>query len=80
MTEHYSDEFEIPVLSPGVSPLHGYRGVEEEEPAFGIPLGLTIAISREAGARGATIARRAGELRFRGPEAQRFRQDHARPP
>lgn len=61
MAEPYSDEFEIPVLAAGESPLHGYRGVEAEEPAFGFPLGLTIAISREAGARGATIARRAGE-------------------
>src|SRR4029077_14127793 len=61
MTEPYSDEFEIPVFAAGETPLHGYRGVEEQEPAFGFPLGLTIAISREAGARGATIARRAGE-------------------
>lgn len=61
MTERYSDEFEIPVLAAGESPLHGYRGVEEDEPAIGMPAGLTIAISREAGARGATIARRAGE-------------------
>ncbi len=61
MTERYSDDFEIPVLAAGESPLHGYRGVAEDEPPPGIPLGLTIAISREAGARGATIAKRAGE-------------------
>jgi cytidylate kinase len=61
MTERYSDDFELPVVTPGESPLHGYRGADEAEPAIGIPAGLTIAISREAGARGATIAKRAGE-------------------
>src|SRR5580693_9420052 len=61
MTERYSDEFEIPVLAAGESPLHGYRGVEEDESPLGMPAGLSIAISREAGARGATIAKRAGE-------------------
>jgi cytidylate kinase len=61
MTEHYSDDFEMPVLTAGESPLHGYRGVEAATPAPRVPAGLTIAISREAGARGATIARRAGE-------------------
>lgn len=57
----YSDDFEIPVLATGESPLHGYRGSSEEEPISEMPAGLTIAISREAGARGATIATRAGE-------------------
>ena len=61
MTEHYSDDFNLPVTEPGQSPLHGYRGSDEEAPALGVPAGLTIAISREAGARGATIAKRAGE-------------------
>jgi cytidylate kinase len=61
MPEHYSDDFNLPVLAPGESPLHGYRGAELDEPLRGIPAGLTIAISREAGARGATIAKRAGE-------------------
>jgi cytidylate kinase len=61
MTEHYSDDFNLPVIEPGQSPLHGYRGSDEEAPALGVPAGLTIAISREAGARGATIAKRAGE-------------------
>jgi cytidylate kinase len=43
----------------GESPRHGFRGDQDEAPpAF--PWGLTIAISREAGARGATIAKRAG--------------------
>src|SRR5260370_18803749 len=61
MTEHYSDDFNLPVIEPGQSPLHGYRGSDKEAPALGVPAGLTIAISREAGARGATIAKRAGE-------------------
>ncbi len=61
MPEPYSDDFEIPVLAAGESPLHGYRGALAEEAAPGVPAGLTIAISREAGARGATIAKRAGE-------------------
>ncbi|MBI3824068.1 MAG: cytidylate kinase-like family protein [Planctomycetes bacterium] len=60
MTERYSDEFNIPVLAGGASPLHGYRG-DDDAPTPELPLGVTIAISREAGARGATIAKRAGE-------------------
>src|SRR5438067_21858 len=46
------------------TPRHGFqgdRGALPERPAF--PRGLTVAISRETGARGATIARRvAGKL------------------
>ena len=61
MTERYSDEFNLPTTESGQSPLHGYRGSAEQEPAFGVPAGITIAISRESGARGATIAKRAGE-------------------
>jgi cytidylate kinase len=61
MTEAYSDDLDVPVLAPGQSPLHGYRGQNEEGATLGVPTGLTIAISREAGARGATIAQRAGE-------------------
>ncbi|MBM3995497.1 MAG: cytidylate kinase-like family protein [Planctomycetes bacterium] len=61
MTERYSDDFDIPVLAAGESPLHGYRGEVDDESLVGIPAGVSIAISREAGARGATIARRAGE-------------------
>lgn len=46
--------------APG-PPLHGFRG---DAPAarFAGPRGLTVAISREAGARGATVARKVGEL------------------
>ncbi len=43
------------------SPHHGYRGERPPpRPAGDGPEGLTIAISREAGARGSTIARRVG--------------------
>jgi cytidylate kinase len=61
MTERYSDDFDMPVLAAGESPLHGYRGEEDDESMLDVPAGLAIAISREAGARGATIARKAGE-------------------
>jgi cytidylate kinase len=43
-------------------PLHGFRG---DEPGGGPavqPRGLTVAVSREAGARGTTLARKVGEL------------------
>jgi cytidylate kinase len=42
------------------SPLHGYRGEAGRDASPILPIALTIAISREAGARGGTIARRAG--------------------
>ncbi|HEY1319417.1 MAG TPA: cytidylate kinase family protein, partial [Streptosporangiaceae bacterium] len=41
-------------------PLHGYRGEAAPAAADRWPSGLTIALSREAGARGGSIARRAG--------------------
>src|SRR3954453_3135316 len=41
-------------------PLHGYRGEAAPAAADRGPSGLTIALSREAGARGGSIARRAG--------------------
>lgn len=41
------------------APRHGFRGEGSVAPT--LPGGLTVAISREAGARGATIAKRAGE-------------------
>ena len=61
MPEPYSDEAEFTAAELRESPLHGYRGVEDEGLLRGVPAGLTIAISREAGARGTTIAKRAGE-------------------
>lgn len=51
-----NDELDTPGRD---SPHHGYRG-QKEQPHDRYPLGLTIAISREAGARGNTIAKRAG--------------------
>ncbi len=54
-----SEEIALPQESAGETPRHGFRGeLEEAPPDF--PWGLTVAISREAGARGATIAKRAG--------------------
>jgi hypothetical protein len=44
------------------SPAHGYRGERSESPRPARPNGLVVAISREAGARGGTIARKLGEL------------------
>lgn len=41
-------------------PMHGYRGEKAVMPADRFPTGLTIAVSREAGARGGSIARRVG--------------------
>jgi cytidylate kinase len=43
------------------SPLHGYRGDRSSTNQPFLPGGLTIAISREAGSRGTSIARRAGD-------------------
>jgi hypothetical protein len=42
------------------SPLHGYQGDRAPRPAGpDVPAGLTVAVSREAGSRGGSIARRA---------------------
>lgn len=62
MTEQpYSveEDLDLPLKAAGESPRHGFRG-EPERSTPAIPAGVTIALSREAGARGATIARRAG--------------------
>lgn len=53
-----SDELDLPPARRGATPLHGYRGDRAEE--SGPASTLTVAISREAGARGGTIARQAG--------------------
>ncbi|HSQ58750.1 MAG TPA: cytidylate kinase-like family protein [Gemmata sp.] len=45
-----------------VPPLHGYRGEAPTPPPLTRPEGLTVAISREAGARGWSIAKKVGEL------------------
>ena len=44
-----------------ITPLHGYRG-EAAAATARPPRGLTVAITREAGARGGRIARRVGQL------------------
>jgi hypothetical protein len=49
-------------LSEPTVPLHGYRGAVTPPPSGEHPRGLTVAISREAGARGGSIARRVGRL------------------
>ena len=55
-----NEELAAPGFAVGQTPRHGFRGdLEDGPPSF--PWGLTIAISREAGSRGATIAKRAGE-------------------
>jgi cytidylate kinase len=43
------------------SPRHGYRGESTGAKHPFVPAGLTVAISREAGSRGTTIAKRVGE-------------------
>ena len=53
------DELEPSLSHVGATPLHGYRGEQSDRPPA-LPAALTIAISREAGARGGTIARHAG--------------------
>ena len=45
-------------IDPYIGPLHGNRGETRRRP--GAPAGLTIAISRESGASGGSIARRIG--------------------
>ena len=47
---------------PAGPPQHGFRGDPGAEGPLTQPRGLTVAISREAGARGTTIARKLGEL------------------
>src|SRR5262245_26605221 len=43
-------------------PVHGYRGEAPTPKPITGPRGLSVAISREAGARGGSIARKVGEL------------------
>lgn len=45
-----------------VAPTHGYRGETAPDSPPARPRGLAVAISRQAGARGGTIARKLGEL------------------
>jgi cytidylate kinase len=51
----------VPPISERETPRHGYQGDRLVPPAGTImPAGLVVALSREAGARGSTIARRVG--------------------
>ncbi|HET6576669.1 MAG TPA: cytidylate kinase-like family protein [Fimbriiglobus sp.] len=50
---------ETPAPAP---PLHGYRGAPTPPPVRLKPRGLTVAVSRESGSRGGTIAAAAGRL------------------
>lgn len=61
MAHDRTEELEPLAAAAGESPLHGYRGLGEPGAATWTPPGLTIAISREAGSRGAPIATRAAE-------------------
>jgi hypothetical protein len=50
-----------PDLPTGESPLHGFQGDRGRRPTGPtLPASLTVAVSREAGSRGSSIARRAG--------------------
>jgi|RhiMetdeSRZDD1v2_1073273.scaffolds.fasta_scaffold365012_2 hypothetical protein len=55
----FAEESAAPPAPEAPAPVHGFRGQDAE--ASALPRDLTIAISREAGARGGTIAKRAGE-------------------
>lgn len=44
------------------APAHGFRGDAPDDGPAARPRGLTVAVSREAGARGTTLARKVGEL------------------
>jgi cytidylate kinase len=57
-TAHSNEELALPPFGGGQTPRHGYRGDMQDVPSA-FPWGLTVAISRETGARGATIAKRA---------------------
>ncbi|HYH65889.1 MAG TPA: cytidylate kinase family protein [Urbifossiella sp.] len=46
----------------GQAPVHGFRGDAPDDGPAARPRGLTVAVSREAGARGTTLARKVGEL------------------
>lgn len=58
MTEPIGEDLDVPYLEQLEAPVHGFRGEVPRYP--GIPQALTIAISREAGARGASIGVRVG--------------------
>src|SRR5262245_61854487 len=64
MSEQQLNTSEEPDAAEAVreAPRHGFQGDRGARvSAPGVPASLTVAISREAGARGGSIARRAGE-------------------
>ena len=61
MPKPFPDDIEYSMTEQSEAPLHGYRGELAEPPLPGEAAGLTIALSREAGSRGGSIAKRAGE-------------------
>jgi cytidylate kinase len=53
------EDFPLPPEEPRESPRHGFQGDRAPPPPPSeVPAGLTVALSREAGARGGTIGRR----------------------
>src|SRR5262245_58567315 len=61
ITERRPDDDEL-LPFPGHEPLHGFQGDRAPAaPAPRVPAAVTIALSREAGSRGSTIAKRAGQ-------------------
>jgi hypothetical protein len=59
MNEPFADD-EAPAGSESHTPRHGFRG---EQPSLApIPAGLTVAVSREAGARGGSLGRRVARV------------------
>jgi cytidylate kinase len=63
MTSPLPSDESLPAPAPtDLPPLHGFQGDRGPTPASQLmPPGLVVAVSREAGARGATIARRVGK-------------------
>ncbi len=60
-TERRPDDEEL-LPFPGHEPLHGFQGDRAEvPPAPRVPAAVTVALSREAGSRGSSIAKRAGQ-------------------
>ena len=60
-THPFDEDVPPTPASAGESPRHGFQGDRAPRaPAPGVPAGLTVSLSREAGARGGTIGRRVG--------------------
>jgi cytidylate kinase len=56
-----TDDLALPVPEQRESPRHGFRGERPLTSGDRVPGSLTIAVSREAGSRGSSIATRAGQ-------------------